>query len=185
MRRRQALPRVWLMTDERLGEALWAALERMPHGGGVVFRHYRTPDRRRLYERVRAVCRRRRLLLLLAGSPASAVAWRADGAHGASPHRRASRPLVRSRPCHGKRALVAGRDADVRFVSPLFPTRSHPGAAALGRVRAGLLVRDESGALVALGGMTARRARTLRVLGFCGWAAIDAFVPPPAGRIRT
>src|SRR5439155_26981070 len=40
MHARHPLPRLWLMTDERQGDGLWAALERMPRGAGVVFRHY-------------------------------------------------------------------------------------------------------------------------------------------------
>ena len=55
MPRRQPLPRLWLMTDERQGEGLWAALERLPKGAGVVFRHYglRPSERRKLFERIR------------------------------------------------------------------------------------------------------------------------------------
>ena len=37
------LPRLWMMTDERQGDALWSALERLPRGAGVVFRHYSLP----------------------------------------------------------------------------------------------------------------------------------------------
>jgi thiamine-phosphate pyrophosphorylase len=175
MRRRQPLPAIWLMTDERMGDALWSALERVPRGGGVVFRHYRSADRRALFDRVRAVCRRRRLVLLLGGPPALAVAWKADGAHGPSPHRRTARPLVRSRPAHSRRELVAGRPADLRFVSPLFATRSHPGAPALGIVRAGLMIRGETATLIALGGVKVTKVTGLRGIGFDGWAGIDVF----------
>jgi len=84
------------MTDQRMGDALWTALGQLPRGSGVIFRHYATRDRRALFERVRAVARKRRLVLVLAGTPRQAVAWRADGAHGRSPHRRAARPLL---PC--------------------------------------------------------------------------------------
>jgi thiamine-phosphate pyrophosphorylase len=164
------------MTDERVGDALWDALERLPAGSGVVFRHHATPpsERRRLYERVRRIARRRRLVLLLAGPPSLAVAWRADGAHGRSPHRRAPRPLLRSAPCHDRRELVAAHRAGIRFVSPIHPTRSHPGARTLG-VRAGLLIAGERRGLVALGGMDDRRYRAVRPMGFDGWAAIDAW----------
>src|SRR5262245_49532125 len=34
-------PRDWLMTDERLGDRLWDAVDRLPAGAGIVFRHYR------------------------------------------------------------------------------------------------------------------------------------------------
>src|SRR5690348_8595128 len=59
MQRRQPLPRLWLMTDERQGDALWEALERLPRGAGIVFRHYglSAGERRRLFEQVRKAAR--------------------------------------------------------------------------------------------------------------------------------
>src|SRR3569623_1397251 len=73
MQRRQPLPRLWLMTDERQGEALWAALEKLPRGAGIVFRHYGLPakERRRLFARVHAIARTKRLLLLAARLPSA------------------------------------------------------------------------------------------------------------------
>jgi thiamine-phosphate pyrophosphorylase len=173
MHARQPLPRLWLMTDERMGETLWDALARLPRGSGVIFRHYRTPDRRMLFARVRAVARRRGLVLLLAGNPRDAVGWKADGAHGRSPHRRASRPLLRTAPAHGAREVASAR-AHAILLSPVFPTRSHPGARSLGPLRFGLLARRTGAPLIALGGMNSARFGRLRRLGAYGWAAIDA-----------
>lgn len=175
MRSRQPLPRLWLMTDERMGEALWDALARLPRGSGVIFRHYLTPDRRGLFERVRAVARRRGLVLLLAGTPREAAGWRADGAHGRSPHLRASRPLLRTAPAHDARELVLAR-AHAVLISPVFPTRSHPGARSLGPVRFGQLARRSRIPLIVLGGMNVARFGRLAPLGAYGWAGIDAFV---------
>src|SRR3546814_3022387 len=45
MHRRQPLPHLWMMTDERQGETLWRALYRLPRGAGVVFRHHSLPPR--------------------------------------------------------------------------------------------------------------------------------------------
>ena len=52
----QPLPRLWLMTDERLGERLFEAIARLPEEAGIVFRHYGLAEdaRRTLFERVRA-----------------------------------------------------------------------------------------------------------------------------------
>jgi thiamine-phosphate pyrophosphorylase len=167
------------MTDERMGESLWRALQRLPRGSGIVFRHYglAAAERRRLYEAVRLVARRRRLVLMLGGTPREAIGWRADGAHGRSRHRRAARPLLRSAPCHDRPALVAARRDGImlRFVSPLHATRSHVGMPPLGSIRAGLIIAGERHGLIALGGMTARRYASARALGFEGWAAIDAW----------
>jgi thiamine-phosphate pyrophosphorylase len=180
MARRQPLPRLWLMTDERIGDALWPALARLPRGSGVVFRHYATPQdaRRRLFERVRAIARRRGLTLVLAGPLRQAAGWRADGVHGRSGHVRTARPLIRTAPAHDQSELVAAMRAraDLIFLSPVFPTRSHPGAPALRPIRFGLAVPRPSpgNRIVALGGMTPHRFQRLRALGAYGWAAIDA-----------
>ncbi|WP_232455525.1 thiamine phosphate synthase [Sphingomonas sp. KC8] len=165
------------MTDPRMGDALWSALARLPAGTGIVFRHYGHPARRALYDRVRTIARARRLVLVLAGPPALAIAWRADGAHGRSPHRRVARPLLRTAPVHGMRERTAAirTGADAIFVSPAFATRSHPGAAPLGVVRFGLLARGAGTRIIALGGMNPSRARRLKALGADGWAGIDAF----------
>ncbi|USI74232.1 thiamine phosphate synthase [Sphingomonas morindae] len=175
MRPRQTLPRLWLMTDERIGAALLPALSRLPRGAGVIFRHYGLAPaaRQALFRQVRAVARARRQVLLLAGPPRLAISWGAAGAHGPSPHRRTARPLLRTMAVHDRRQLHAARRADLRFVSPVFPTRSHPGAPALGPVRLGLLLGAERRA-IALGGMSPAHARRLRPLGLAGWAAIDA-----------
>src|SRR5688572_13203779 len=100
MSRRQPLPRLWLMTDERPGGALWAALGRLPRGSGIVVRHYRLSKdaRRALFQRVRSIARRRGLLLLLAGSESEALAWGDDGSHGRGS--RSSPGRLRSAPAH-------------------------------------------------------------------------------------
>lgn len=166
-------PRLWLMTDERMGEGLWQALERLPRGSGVVFRHYSLPlaERRALFARVAKVARRRGLVLLRAGEQRLGI-WE-DGTHGTG--RRVHGWY--SRAAHSADEVVAGvqAGADLLFVSPVFATRSHPGAPALGPVRLGSLVRGVGVPVIALGGMDASRARRLRRLGVYGWAGIDAW----------
>jgi len=163
-------PTVWLFTDERQGESLWAALESLPRGAGVVFRHYRAADRARLAARVRRVCRRRGLWFVVAGDPRLARAWRADGAHG-------RRPGSLTAPAHGRAELVAARRAGVRlaFLSPVFATRSHPDARPLGPLRFGLLAARAGVAVAALGGVRAADLPRLKRLGAVARGGIDAF----------
>lgn len=175
-RHRKNPPRLWLMTDERVdAAALVAAAERLPRGrAGIVFRHYRTDaaERRALFEALRRVARRRRLVLMLGGTAREAAAWRADGAHGRDA-RRVARPMLRGRPVHGVAEARAARGVDVAFVSPLFPTRSHPGGRNLGRVGFAALARHVAPVVIALGGLRSQHRRALRVIGAQGWAAID------------
>lgn len=180
MRRDHPLPALWLMTDERMGDALWRALARLPRGSGVVFRHHATPRaaRRRVFEAVRRIARARRLVLVLAGSERDAIGWRADGWHGRSAHVARLRPRTAS--VHDRAELAAARRCGAAriFLSPVFTTRSHSEARPLGRVRFGLIAGGARG-VIALGGMDARRFRALRLLGAEGWAAIDAWTPRP------
>ena len=156
------------MTDERLGDALWVALKRLPRGSGVVFRHYETPakERRALFRRVMRVARARGLLVVCAGEPAGAGA---DGTH----NRRG--PGLLTAAAHDRRDAAAAlrRGAHLLFVSPVFGTRSHPGAEALGARGARRVAQGMPVVRIALGGMDSRGFRELS--GFDGWAAIDAW----------
>ncbi|WHO39078.1 thiamine phosphate synthase [Sphingobium sp. AP49] len=175
-RHRKKLPGLWLMTDERVADAqLLAAAARLPRGlAGIVFRHYRTEPvkRRALFEALRTIARRRRLVLMLAGDARAATAWRADGWHGRD-GRRASRQLIHSLAAHDAQEIEAATRADMVFLSPLFPTRSHPGAGALGRGGFAALARQAKAPVIALGGVRAKHRHLLRGIGAAGWAAID------------
>jgi len=160
------------MTDERLGDRLLAAIERLPRGAGIVFRHYGLPEaeRRALFERVKAVARRRRLTLLLAGPAVQARLWGADGSHGSG-----RGGGLRSAPAHNLHEIRAAEraGATLLFLSPVHPTRSHPDARPLGPARFTLLARRTRLPVIALGGMDAGRAAKLR--GAYGWGGIDAW----------
>lgn len=170
------LPRLWLMTDERIGGAtdLLRAVERLPKGSGVVFRHYSmsAAERRQLFDRVRRATRRKRMMLLLAGPEKLGRAWKADGAHQLP-----TRPSnwLSSAPVHTLREVRQAEraGASILFLSPIFPTRSHPGAKTLGRTAFANLARQAKAPVIALGGMTAGRARSLSRSIAHGWAAID------------
>ena len=173
------------MTDERIGDALIRTLLALPPGAGVVFRHYGLPRaaRYRLFLRVRRLACARGLRMSAAGGLPGA--GRHNG-HGALTHA-----------AHDRREAVAAirKGAAWLFVSPVFATRSHAGAAPLGVRRATAIASaaarnvtggnvtggkaagtNPSRVAVALGGMTATRWLRIRHHGFAGWAAIDALV---------
>ena len=76
---------------------------------------------------------------------------------------------------HGAAGLVNARRhaPDAVILSPVFPTASHPGAAALGPLRFAALAHASSRPVIALGGMTEERFLRLTAFGAYGWAAID------------
>jgi thiamine-phosphate pyrophosphorylase len=76
---------------------------------------------------------------------------------------------------HSLREIAAARRAraDAIVLSPVFATRSHPGARTLGPLRLRLLAARAGLPVIALGGMNAARARRIG----CRWAAIDGLIP--------
>lgn len=177
----KTLPGLWLISDARNDAGLERALARLPRGSGFIYRHYHRPDPERFarFRALRRIAKARGHIVILAGSALTAREWGADGIYG-NPRsltpRRAG--LIRLATAHGlaELGLAARLGADAVLLSPVFPTRTHPGGAVLGPVRFRLLARHSRLPVIALGGMTAERARTL---GWPRWAAIDAFAAAP------
>lgn len=178
-----ALPDIWLFTDERVATGdLLAAARRLPRGAGIIFRHYRTAEaeRRALFAALRRIARRRSLCLLLAGSDAEAARWGADGAHGRVHDRIARARFLRSAPVHDSAELRAAerQGVDYVFLSPLFATRSHPGARPLGPFRFAALAARARLPVMALGGVGSGDGGRVKRLGAAGYGAIDGLTAP-------
>lgn len=115
---------------------------------------------------------------------ANGVAHGGDGADGlhlssirlmACRQRPVPRPRLVSAACHTLDELrqAARIQADFVTLSPVLPTRSHPGAAPLGWTRFAELVAASPVPVYALGGMTRAHLATAQACGACGIAAIS------------
>lgn len=148
------VPQRWLVADERIGGDLATALRRLPSGSGVLllYRDMAAAKRARLLARVRLLARRRGLVIV-------------DEAAGEA-----------ARVHNLEELLSAGLGrVPLLFLSPMAPTRSHPGRAALPRMKAAALLRLAKVPVIALGGMNEASFAAVRRLGFAGWAGIDAW----------
>ena len=176
--RQRDWPRAWLMTDERMGERLWTAIDRLPiKHSGIVFRHYSLAKdvRTVLARRVADICHRRSMALAVAGDEELAVTIGADLVHNPSePPLRL--PFSRSVHSVDEAAGARAAGAAIVFVSPMFPTRSHSDAKPLDRPLARRIVQAAGVPAIALGGMDALKFARLRRDGFYGWAGIDAWL---------
>ena len=168
-RRKLKAPVLWLFTDAaRLPDPL-GAIARLPQGlCGVVLRDDALPGRAALAADVARLCRQRRLVLSVAGD------WRLAARLGAWVHlRRGKGAGWRGMPCtasaHDLTELRRGRARGALvFLSPVFPTASHPGAVAVGVLRWAALARGRKGVL-ALGGVNGASVRRLpRRIGGAG-----------------
>ena len=175
--RQTVWPRAWLMTDERMGERLWTAIDRLPVHAGVVFRHYRTPAdiRATLAHRIAHICHERTLTLAIAADEEMARALGADLIHNP---REIPADLPFSRSVHSIAEAAAAKEdgASLVFVSPVFATRSHPGQKPLGCLLARQIAETAKVPAIALGGMNANEFQRLEHERFHGWAGIDAWL---------
>lgn len=175
----RGLPRLWLVSDPvRLPDPR-AAAGRLPRGAGVLARGV-APG---MLAALARLCRRRRLALLVGGAPRLALRHGA-GLHlpdrvppaGLAAFLRARRGRLLSAAVHGRAGLARARrlGVDLAFVSPAFPTPSHPGARALGPHRWARLAAALPCPAVALGGVAGGTAGRLPSRRLAGLAAIGA-----------
>ncbi len=171
--KRTPVPSLILISDGRNDAALERALARLPCGSALVFRHYHLPEaaRRRRFERLKRIAHVHGVGIIGARTPRG---WRVDGSYG-TPREVAGTKGLRLATAHSLAEIGAAvrAKADAVLLSPVFPTRSHPGGRVLGPLRFLLMARRSPIPVIALGGMTRRRAAGLPVHG---WAAIDGLV---------
>lgn len=172
--RHNSLPDIWLVTDARNDAALEDVLARLPRGSGLIFRHYHLPERERRtrFQALARLARRFGHCAVLSGTARQARRWGAYGAYGPAERLAGGPALPRLVTAHSLREIGMAQRAraDAILLSPVFATRSHPGAATLGPLRFKLLARRARVPVIALGGMNNRRADRL---GAKKWAAID------------
>jgi thiamine-phosphate pyrophosphorylase len=150
-----------LLSDARNDAVLDRAVRRLPMGSALVFRHYHLEPAARA-ERLRRLTRiaaMRGVVVVQAGA-------------GYGPAQRMRSSGLRLATAHDLREIGAAARAGAHAVllSPVFATRSHPGAPVLGALRFNCLARLSPLPVLALGGMNRRRMAQLRAHGF---AAID------------
>ena len=171
----QSLPHIWLISDARNDAALEGALRKLPRGSGLIYRHYHLdgPARFARFLELRRIARAKGHCVILSDSALTAREWGADGIYGPP---RALWPrrhdLLHLATAHSWReiGLAQRLGADAILLSPVFPTRSHPGGSTLGSLRFQLLARASKTPVIALGGMDEKRAQALK---WPNWAAID------------
>lgn len=177
------VPVLFLFTDRRLPDPVALVRRLVARRAlrgllGVIVRG--TPDARRsLAAALRPLCAAHGVALLVAGDvPARGVGLHLPG--GRRPRRRLpGRPTLLTAAAHDAAALRRARrcGADLAFLSPVFPTASHPGARPLGPARFARLAGGCGLPVAALGGVDGRSARGLP-RRTAGAGAIDAFRAP-------
>lgn len=156
----------------------------LPRNSAVILRHYDSPCRSELAREMAALCRRRRLRLLVAGDARLASAVGADGLHlpeeqarqGPGTWQAWRRPdWIVTAAAHSPAALrrAAYIGADAALLSPVFATASHLNISPLGSLLFESWCRSGPLPVYALGGISSATAPRLSAGCCCGLAAID------------
>ncbi|WP_262692437.1 thiamine phosphate synthase [Kordiimonas aestuarii] len=164
-----------------------AVAEKLPPGSIIICRDYDHADRETYARKLCAATRENRQFLLVAGDVALARKVGADGVH--LPEYMLSRRQVLSgfrlitAACHNRAALRRAERLGVDFalVAPVFSTRSHVGAPALGLHRFARLTFRTPVRVAALGGVNVATAKKLRPLKLAALAGIDGFLSDKSG----
>jgi len=190
------IPRLVLVTDRHatgardLATVVEAALDAGLHAVQLREKDLAGRDLLTLADRLRAATARRGALLLVNDRIDVAIAIGADGIHlgGGSMPVSVARRLLGAAALIGISTHAPGEDtvgADFAFFGPVWPTPSKTGAQ--GEARLTEAVRASRIPVLAIGGVTAERARAACAAGAAGVAVIRAILgaPDPAAATRT
>ncbi len=171
------------LTDRRRIAAPVPIIRALPAGSAVIFRDYDDPRRLESARHYAALSRTLGLIYLVGGDPALAEEVGAHGVHYPRWRRPLERParMLISASCHAVEDFDAVRGADILFLSPVFETGSHPGAAALGAARFKALAARAPAPVLGLGGVDEQNAHAIAGANVCGFGAVSAFVAPSHG----
>jgi thiamine-phosphate pyrophosphorylase len=174
------LPRAWFMTDPKRTPHPERIIAALPHGWGVIYRHFGAANRIETARRLANLCRGR-LIFLVAADPELARAVRAHGVHWPEAKLRRVRPrnprLIETASAHSHAALAraAAMNVDAAILTPVFQSASPSAGKPLGPLAFRRLARGASLPVYALGGINAQTA-TRAMSGAAGFAAIDGIV---------
>jgi len=186
------LPALYFMTDEKRVPDPINIIRSLPKGTAVILRHYAVSNRDELAKELKKICQDCSLYLFVAADARLANKVAAHGLH------LRERDLLSPDPCqrlwiqtagrfvtaavHSERTLLFASKMGVNaaLVSPVFPTKSHPGEPAMGILRLSGMSRLSRLPVVALGGITDTNACRLAGSACSGIAAVGGLIAHPS-----
>jgi len=177
----RALPRAFFVTDPVRTPDPLKVIKRLPHGFGVIWRHFGESTRLATGLALARACRRRGLVLLVANDPQLARRIGAAGVHWPERQLRGVRARwpgqIETASAHSRAAITRARlrGVDAVFLSAAFPSRSPSAGPPLGALRFNRLAQASPLPVYALGGIAPDNAARI-ARHAAGWAAIEAVV---------
>lgn len=182
------IPSLLLMTDAKRLPDPSAYIPRLPAGSAVIVRHFSDREKEIIINKIKSLCHKHKVKLLVSDSINLALKHRLDGVHfpektvqkiaRCGSLKRQPKHLFFTAACHSERALHAAFKAGCHaaLLSPVFPTQSHPGTKSLGAYQTNHLSRQTDLSIFALGGISKKTAHRLGTCTICGFAGISRLI---------
>lgn len=179
------LPPVLFLTDPVRVPDPVIAIQSLPPGAGIIYRHFGDAGRRRVADQLANLCAAKDLALLIAADPDLAAEVEADGVHW--PEARLSEARhwrgcfrLQTASAHSRRALAKAAQIgmDAALVSTVFASQSASAGAPMGPARFRKLAQGAALPIFALGGLKA--ATIGRISDSGGLAAVEGLLAQTA-----
>lgn len=179
------LPPSIFMTDQDRHPDPQQIIKNLAPETGVIFRHYKAPDRAGLAQKIAQLCKQKKLPFLIAGDIALAKEVGANGVHFPRWAFSGDQVLPELDPdwiviasAHNIQAIRRAEKlgADALLLAPVFPTKSHPERMTLGISGFTKLAAATNLPVYALGGISRENLKELPALkNLAGYAGISIF----------
>ncbi|NVJ91327.1 MAG: thiamine phosphate synthase [Methylocystaceae bacterium] len=184
---RDNFPALLLMTDTKRLPDPRHYIPLLPTGSALVVRHTNTTEKEKLALKIKPLCRKHKVKLLLSNDVKAAIKLGLDGVHFSEKEARrqgkksktaAQKNFIFTSACHSLWALKKAERAnmDAVLISPIFATRSHPDSKGLGVLRFQCWTTQTHLKCYALGGITPKTAQRLSNSKACGFAGISGLI---------
>jgi len=176
------LPTGFFLTDETRTRDLEGIIRALPEDVGVIFRHYRHPERAALAEKFSLLCRDLGRPFLVGANPALAETVSAAGVHFPSWEKIPKvkpKGVMFTASAHNEAEIerLRGLPIDAVFLGPVFKTESHPDKRPLGISEFARLARLTPLPVYALGGVTRENFKRITGLSnLAGLAGISLYI---------
>ncbi len=184
---RDKFPPLILMTDSKQLPDPCRYIPRLPAGSALIVRHTDAIKKVQLALKIKPLCRKHKVKLLLSNDVRAAIKLGLDGVHfsekearrrGRKPKTTLLKNFIVTSACHSLWALKRAERAnlDAVLISPVFTTRSHPDSKGLGALFFQCWATHTHLKCYALGGITPKAAQRLSNSKACGFAGISGLI---------
>jgi len=186
--KKKNLPALIFMTDAKRLSDPTSLIPHLPKNSALIVRHFSRNQKEQIIIKIKKLCRKHKVKLLVSDDLQLALKHRLDGVHfpeksvkkiaACGQFIRPKATFLATGACHCLPALKQAEKAqlDGIFLSPVFATQSHPNSPFLGSVRFNAWLSQTDRGVYGLGGINKKNAIRLSTSKSIGFAGISGLI---------